>query len=209
MQHLPEETGYLIRSETSSILGLADLLLQTSITSEQRDFLLDIKNSSNAILSNIGNEQSQASIDEEIEKLPVKVLAAKNLGVSTTRPLMVLVAEDSRVSGTIVMKMLKSLGHKVDIAENGEAAIAALQSKSYDFVLMDCQMPKLDGIDATKTIRSQESGVKDSNIPIIALTARATAGDRQECMAAGMNAYISKPVNIHTLEAIIIRFFSN
>ena len=209
MQQLTENLGYSIRSETSSIIGLTDLLLKTSLTAEQREYLLDIKNSSNAILLNISGEPSQPEKGSEQERQTEPPPAASSLGASSTKSLMVLVAEDSRVSGTIITKMLQALGHKVDIAENGQTTIAALQNKRYDFVLMDCQMPVLDGIEATKAIRNQESGVKDPSIPIIALTARATAGDRQECMDAGMDAYISKPVNIQTLEAIIIRFFSN
>jgi len=209
MQKLPEALGYSIRAEASSIVGLTDLLLQTAITTEQRDYLLDIKDSTNAILRNISSEQGQMAVEEGLKNLPAKNVALKNLGSSAVRSLMVLVVEDSRVGATIVTKMLLALGHKVDVAENGLVAIAALKDKDYDFVLMDCQMPELDGLAATKIIRSQESGVRKSEIPIIALTARATPHDMRECMAVGMNAYISKPLNIHTLDAIIIRFFSN
>ena len=208
MQKLPEALGYSIRAEASSIVGLTDLLLQTAITTEQRDYLLDIKDSTNVILRNISSEQGQMAVEEGLKNLPAKNVALKNLGSSAVRSLMVLVVEDSRVGATIVTKMLLALGHKVDVAENGLVAIAALKDKDYDFVLMDCQMPELDGLAATKIIRSQESGVRKSEIPIIALTARATPHDMRECMAVGMNAYISKPLNIHTLDAIIIRFFS-
>jgi CheY-like chemotaxis protein len=209
MPYLPEDLDFSIRAETSSIIGLTDLLLQTALTAEQREYLQEIKNSSNAILSGIGSGQSEAAAEAESKTLPTKALAPRILSSSATKPLRILVAEDSRVSGTIVTKMLQTLGHQVDIAENGQVAIAALQAKEYHLVLMDCQMPILGGLEATRIIRSQKSGARDPNIPIIALTARTTAQHRQDCLSAGMNAYLSKPLNIHTLEAIIIRFFSN
>jgi CheY-like chemotaxis protein len=86
---------------------------------------------------------------------------------------------------------------------NGKEALASLRNISYDLVLMDCQMPEINGYEATMCIRDPQSGVRNSRIPIVALTAPAMQGDRDECLAAGMNDYIAKPVDSATLAAVL------
>lgn len=106
----------------------------------------------------------------------------------------VLVAEDNRVNREIVVSMLKNLGCQCDTVENGQLALKALQSRHYDLVLMDCQMPLMDGFEATRAIRLQEDLRKDQfHIPIVALTANNMDGDRERCLAVGMDDFIAKP----------------
>jgi CheY-like chemotaxis protein len=97
----------------------------------------------------------------------------------------------------------------VDTVSNGYEAIEFLQNTDYDLVLMDCQMPGLDGYETTKLIRSEESSVINRNIPVIAMTAGAMKGDREKCLQSGMNDYMTKPVNIdlliETIEKWILR----
>jgi len=104
----------------------------------------------------------------------------------------VLLVEDNKVNQLVAAQMLKGMNLTVDLAENGEKALAALASEIYDLVFMDCQMPVLDGYEATRRYRSLEQGKK--RLPIIAMTANAMAGDREKCLAAGMDDYLAKPV---------------
>jgi PAS domain S-box-containing protein len=110
-----------------------------------------------------------------------------------SRPLNVLLAEDNKINQKFALALLAKGGHKVDIAENGHQAVDAMRRADYDLILMDIQMPELDGIQATRQIRALPFPKCD--IPIIALTAHALAGVREEYIAAGMNDYISKPVD--------------
>ena len=117
---------------------------------------------------------------------------------------LILVAEDNRVNQIVVREILMTAGFDYEIVGNGRAAVESAQDKKYDLVLMDCQMPEMDGFDATTTIRLWEQERQDScRIPIIALTANATVEDRKKCFAAGMDDYCSKPINPARLIEII------
>ena len=113
------------------------------------------------------------------------------------RVLTVLVAEDNPVNQKVVVKMLTRLGHRTDVASTGREAVDAWSRKPYDLVLMDCQMPDLDGLEATAQIRQRESGRRHT--PIIALTANASTADRERCLAAGMDGFLAKPLKLETL----------
>jgi signal transduction histidine kinase/CheY-like chemotaxis protein len=128
---------------------------------------------------------------------------AASAGVAPT--LSILVAEDNRVNQTVITRMLQKLGHRVDVAANGLEAVSALRRVAYDLVFMDCQMPEMDGFGATRAIRAGEAGTP-RHIPIVALTANAMHGDREQCLAAGMDDYIAKPVTKQTLAAALERW---
>jgi CheY-like chemotaxis protein/HPt (histidine-containing phosphotransfer) domain-containing protein len=107
----------------------------------------------------------------------------------------VLVAEDNVVNQMLARRLLEKLGAIVTLAETGAAALEQLAAGSFDVVLMDCQMPILDGYEATKQIRAGAAGAAARDVPIIALTAHALSGDRQRCLDAGMNDYLTKPID--------------
>jgi CheY-like chemotaxis protein len=113
----------------------------------------------------------------------------------------ILVVEDNAVNQKVAKRMLEKAGCKIDIVGNGFEAIEAVESLPYDLVFMDCQMPEMDGFEATGEIRKQE--VDGQRLPIIAMTANALAGDRQRCLQSGMDDYISKPVKAADLYAMI------
>ena len=120
----------------------------------------------------------------------------------------ILVVEDNIVNQKIAVRMIEKAGFQTDVAANGKEALKALESFQYDIVLMDVQMPEMDGLEATRRIRNPESRVLKRNIPIIAMTAHAMHGDRELCLAAGMNDYTSKPIQPQDLFNKIEKFIS-
>ena len=117
-------------------------------------------------------------------------------GEKGTEKLSILVAEDVETNQKIICEMLSMFGHSVDIAENGLEALNMFEKKEYDLIFMDCQMPVMDGFEATQKIRRLEKRTGDSVTPIIALTAGLDKKDRQRCAASGMNHYVGKPFSI-------------
>ncbi|HLQ47250.1 MAG TPA: response regulator, partial [Planctomycetaceae bacterium] len=116
----------------------------------------------------------------------------------------VLVAEDNRINQMFIVELLKYCGCTCDVAANGDEALQALQQTRYDLVLMDCQMPEMDGFTASHEIRRREAAQEfPGRVPIIALTANALKGDRERCLDAGMDDYLSKPVDSKQLRAML------
>ncbi|HLX41779.1 MAG TPA: response regulator [Bryobacteraceae bacterium] len=114
----------------------------------------------------------------------------------------ILLAEDNTVNQRLALRLLERQGHSVVIVSNGRQAVDAVDSESFDVVLMDVQMPEMDGLQATALIREKERA-HGTRIPIIALTAHAMKGDRERCIAAGMDGYLSKPIQAEELYAAI------
>ena len=120
------------------------------------------------------------------------------------RPLRLLLAEDNAVNQRLAVRLLEKHGHSVFVANNGKEAVAALQKEPFDAVLMDVQMPEMDGFEATAAIRAGEQGASPHQ-PIIAMTAHAMKGDRERCLEAGMDGYVSKPLQISELLSVLDR----
>lgn len=140
------------------------------------------------------------------EAAPAIPPAAEARTAAIARPARILLVEDNPVNMLVARKLLDALGHAADTAGNGEEALAAMAGNRYDLVLMDCQMPVLDGYAATRRWRSMESDIHARPLPIIAMTANAMAGDRERCLHAGMDDYLSKPVSRDQLAACLARW---
>jgi PAS domain S-box-containing protein len=119
-----------------------------------------------------------------------------------------LLVEDNVVNQKVAAGLLRKLGYTADVAENGADALEALARVPYDLVLMDCQMPVMDGFAATRTIRDAASSVRDHAVPVVAMTANALAGDREACIAAGMNDYLSKPLDSEVMTRVLEKWLA-
>ena len=145
---------------------------------------------------------NEASSDTRTVSAPDHI--APLMPVGAPRSLRVLVAEDSLVNQKLVVGLLNKLGHQAVLATNGREAVAATESQPIDLILMDIQMPEMDGLEATRIIRERERRT-GAHLPIIAVTAHVLPEDREKCRAAGMDDYVSKPIRFQTLAAAIER----
>jgi len=139
------------------------------------------------------------ALDGVAERSPAAPVLDRDDGI------LVLVAEDNPVNRKLALQQLKKLGYRAEAVTDGREAVDAVAHGDYDLVLMDCQMPDVDGFEATRGIRRAEV-LRGGHVPIIAMTANALDGDREACLAAGMDAYLAKPVQLAALRAIVERF---
>jgi CheY-like chemotaxis protein len=143
--------------------------------------------------------------DRRIGSAPVREVAppvGTGRGIRSVAPLRILLAEDNEINRRVAVRILEKEGHQVFAVEDGRKALDALRSWTFDVVLMDVQMPVMDGLEATRAIRQSERQ-SSAHIPIIALTAHAMSGDRERCLEAGTDDYISKPINVRALLSLL------
>ena len=146
----------------------------------------------------------EASVEEAAEQ---RIITRHSIAEATRRKIRILLAEDNVVNRKVALKMIEKLGYRADVVCNGLEAVQALEMASYDLVLMDIQMPEMDGFEATRIIREESSNrILQRDIPIIAMTAHAMKGDRERCIEAGMDDYVSKPIQAGDLAAAIERW---
>ncbi|MBF0227206.1 MAG: response regulator [Desulfobacterales bacterium] len=159
----------------------------------------------NCVLTLLSDQESKNSIESTTssEVITNYTLSENERNLSGKKRTHILIAEDNPVNQKIIVRLLGKKGYTTDTAENGQQAIDMLAANNYDIVLMDVQMPVMDGFEATKIIRSSESAVLNHKIPIIAMTAHAMKGDREKCIEAGMDNYLSKPIDRQRLFNII------
>lgn len=174
-------------------LGLSICKNLTALMGGQIGVFSDGKNGS-TFWFEIPFTDSEVSLSE-LRRKDTQDINRGNLG------LRILLAEDNQINQLVAVKQLQKLGCHCDAVANGKEAVEALRHITYDLVLMDCQMPELDGYEATRQIRA--SSEKYSSIPIIAMTAHAMKGDRDKCLTAGMNDYVTKPISISDLSVVI------
>jgi PAS domain S-box-containing protein len=147
--------------------------------------------------------RKETSVEKESAR---QIVTRYSIAESRKKRGSILVVEDNLINQKIAMRILdKKLGYHADVVSNGREAIDSLKRLDYDLVLMDCQMPEMDGYEATRTIRNENSTVRNHSIPIVAMTANAMKGDREKCLESGMDDYITKPINVQKLADVIER----
>ncbi|MEQ1792844.1 MAG: response regulator [Nitrospira sp.] len=149
-------------------------------------------------------------VAESVGHAPASRLVTRHTLAEHAERRRILVVEDNSVNQKLAVRMLEKLGYRPDLVENGREALAALDVGAYDAILMDCQMPVMDGFEATTAIRKNEAAGKRyvslGHIPIIAVTANAMQGDRERCLAAGMDAYLAKPIKLDDIRTTLSRW---
>ena len=204
--NLKQKSNYLIsklnreiNSSVNGIMGMANLLKETILNKEQAKQTNTIIDCSESLLQNArnifnsNNNQANPNVMNNYSEKKVK----QNIAVDFANefPLRILVAEDDHINQILATKMLGKLGFKPDIVSNGKEALEIVSEKTYDVILMDGLMPEMDGFEATRMIRL----CLEAQPVIIALTASTMYGDREKCLQAGMDDYISKPIDINEL----------
>jgi CheY-like chemotaxis protein len=147
-----------------------------------------------------GRRAEASSLRELNERLTTEAMRPTRLSER------ILVAEDNAINQRVALRMLEKLGLSADIAANGAEAVKAIQTNPYPVILMDCQMPEMDGFQATAAIRAWEAERGLPRTPIIAMTAHAMTGDRERCLEAGMDDYLAKPISIRALNEVLSQF---
>ncbi len=150
-----------------------------------------------------------SNVQKKIDKKkPDEIITKHSLADDQRHKIRILLAEDNKINQKVALHILKKLGYSADIADNGKKAVKALEQTHYDIVLMDCQMPEMDGYEAVNIIRDIKSNVLDHGITIIAMTANVMKGDQEKCLAAGMNDYLPKPIKPQGLSDMLDKWLA-
>jgi signal transduction histidine kinase/DNA-binding response OmpR family regulator/HPt (histidine-containing phosphotransfer) domain-containing protein len=206
-QMMPGLSGLEFAERVRANANLADVKIV--ITSSAGGYGLPDKIAADLVDATLPKPVRQQALMNCLDRLfgsPALIEAqpARPAMLPSRRPLRVLLAEDNKINEKLAVTILQKAGHEVAVAHNGEEAVSAVREAEYDVVLMDIQMPVLDGVQATRRIRALPAPQRD--IPIIAMTAHAMAGARDEYISAGMNDYISKPIDKRTFLAMVERW---
>ncbi len=207
-----------MRTPMNAILGMTDLLLDTDLDDRQREFVLTIRTGGNALLKSITDILDFSTMKGELLDFPALEISPTTVQPRRPEPVAaqqetkwrILLAEDHAVNRRLTSLQLEHFGYEVDAVTNGKQAVQAIVDnphRAYGLILMDCQMPKMDGWEATRKIRQIEAA-SGMHIPIIAMTANTTDRDRQACFAAGMDDYVTKPVDLDRLGELLRRWLA-
>ena len=197
--NMPTMSGFELveKLQQSSLLNQSSVVILSS---------LDLRSSKHSRNLGIAAYLTKPVDEEELLRTILEVMGPSQLALGSRetsigklsgQPLKILLVEDNPINRLLGQRMLEKRGHEVALADNGRQAVAACQSEDFDAVLMDIEMPKLSGLDATRLIRRELP--QKSTLPIIGLTASAMPGDREACFEAGMNGYLTKPIDMQQL----------
>jgi signal transduction histidine kinase/DNA-binding response OmpR family regulator len=206
-----EGLQFVRRIRSDPRLAAIQVILITSVGERLSDTEAREKGISVSISKPVKQTRLYAALAEALRRKPVASFDGEGLEIDVTevpvakRDLRVLVAEDNAVNQKVVVQQLLKLGCNADIVGNGQEAIATLEQIPYDVVFMDCQMPEMDGLEATRRIRVRETDQGRSPVYVVAMTANALPADRELCLAAGMNDFVAKPVRIEDVAQVLDR----
>ncbi|MBK7002702.1 MAG: response regulator [Rhodoferax sp.] len=209
-QMMPGMNGLELGRHIKADPALKNTLLIMVTALGQRSFAAELKDI--GFVGYVQKPVRQSQLHDCIAHTLGKAMQTGETSVGITQPAIaesnkgkihILLVEDNIINQKVAQMILDKLGHKADVAANGLEAVRALGLINYDLVLMDCQMPEMDGFEATTVIRNPGSNVLNHKVPIIAMTANAMKGDREQCIEAGMDDYLSKPVKKDELAAIL------
>ena len=188
--------GYMHTQDELKAAGIAAYLIKPVKQSKLFDCLVNV----------LGHAETERAFGDPAKSLTSASLTADLVHLRNAR---ILIAEDNIVNQKVAVAQLKKLGFTVDAVANGNEVLSALKEIPYDIIFMDCQMPEMDGYEASRSIRQEERTANaDGKAPvhIVAMTANAMAGEREKCLAAGMDDYLSKPVRGAELQAALVRW---
>ncbi len=207
--HLADMDGVELarRIRSNSLIRSTPLLLLSSDHGLARPAQTSMNDFDAILIKPVRKRDLHAGLSRALaeQKAPTNSTTPRVALQFASRSLRLLLAEDNRTNQFVGRRLLEKLGHSVDVANDGAEALAMLACERYDAVLMDCQMPGIDGYMATRQIRDGQVPGLDRRVPIIALTAYAMPSDREQCLAAGMDDYVSKPVSLEDLSATLER----
>ncbi|QEL20799.1 response regulator [Limnoglobus roseus] len=204
---MPEMDGFTLAERIKQDPGLVEATLMMLSSGDQRDDAARCRELGVAAYLTKPIRKS-VLFDSIVTSLARRVTAGRPVAGGRPAPhkaarsLRILLAEDNLVNQRLAVAVLEKRGHRVVLADNGREALAALERESFDAVLMDVQMPEMDGFEATAAIRVQDA-TAGTHTPVIAMTAHAMKGDRERCLAAGMDGYVSKPIRPDELFAVL------
>jgi CheY-like chemotaxis protein len=204
-------SGVQLKEAIRNASGKPDAAFILVALRAKRDQIVRTKNDIlQVVLKPIRHKVFYDALAAVVKQLPGAPKSSSSIGASQEKrsmlpPMNILIAEDNSINQKLIVRILKILGEEVDIANNGLEALNAALKKKYDIILMDIQMPEMDGYEATHRIRSDVS--KAHQPVIIAMTANALQGDREKCLEAGMNDYMSKPILIDEVTRIIKKWY--
>ena len=200
------ELSHIVRTPMNAIIGACELLKDSKLPEIQKGIAGEITANSDKLIMILNNILGKSNL--ELATVDVKKdLKPENKTVSEAKPTnegkkKLLVVEDNKTNQKVVLAMLKKLGYTAEVANDGAEALNLLSGTYFDLIFMDCQMPIIDGFEATRRIRNGE-GVVDPNVTIVALTANAMASDKAKCFDVGMNDFLSKPVTPKDIAGIL------
>ena len=203
--HMPEVDGFMLAGDIRKQYQAAEPVIMMLTSGDRPTDIAECERLGIAsyLLKPIKQSELLEAIQLSLGLTGPRTPLAAAAHVCQCRPLKILLAEDSLVNQQLAVALLSGEGHEVVVANNGREAVAAVETGAFDMVLMDVQMPEMDGLEATAIIRRNEAAGGGRRLPIIAMTAHALAGDRERCIDAGMDGYTSKPINADELFAAI------
>ena len=208
IQAIKQETNPQIQSVDIIVLSSAEILINSQ--DQLPRLIKPVRQSElyNQLLVKVKSRSHQGEVAGKTSAEKPPELAAANVSPANALNARILLVEDNLVNQEVVIAMLHNLGISPQVAQNGKEGLDRMLHETFDLVLMDCQMPLMDGFEATDHWRAYEKQHHLPELPIIALTANAIIGDRELCLAAGMSDYLSKPFNLEQLAATLARWIS-